>query len=148
MKDIKRPVRRSRTSRRGFTLVEVIVIVTIMALLLTVVSTTLLQQMGQAKSELAKTKAAKLNLALQNYLVDEGLSGPPQDFDFSVLTLRREDGGGKNGPYLTNVDDINDPWGFEYQLRIPPEVNLTWDIVSYGEDNQTGGEGANEDVTN
>ena len=70
-----------RHARRGFTLVEVIVIVTIMALLVTVVSTTLVQKLGQAKSELAKTAAARLNQSLNNYLLDVGLSSPPSDFD-------------------------------------------------------------------
>ena len=73
---------RPRRSRRGFTLVEVIVIVTIMALLVTVVSTTLVQKMGQAKSEIARTGAARLNQSLNSYLLDVGLSSPPSDFDF------------------------------------------------------------------
>ena len=139
---------RTRRSRRGFTLVEVIVIVTIMALLVTVVSTTLGQKMGQAKSELARTGAARLNQALNSYLLDVGLSSPPSDFDFEVLTFRPEDGGGPNGPYVNNVDDILDPWGRQFVLVNPGNVNLTWDITSYGEDGQLGGEGPAEDVTN
>ncbi|HBZ96513.1 MAG: type II secretion system protein GspG [Phycisphaerae bacterium] len=137
-----------RHARRGFTLVEVIVIVTIMALLVTVVSTTLVQKLGQAKSELAKTAAARLNQSLNNYLLDVGLSSPPSDFDFEVLTFRPEDGGGPNGPYVNNVDDILDPWGNQFVLVNPGNVNLTWDITSYGEDGQLGGEGPNADVTN
>ena len=123
-------------------------IVTIMALLVTVVSTTLVQKMGQAKSELARTSAARLNQALNSYLLDVGLSNPPSDFDFEVLTFRREDGGGPNGPYVNNVDDILDPWGRQFVLVNPGNVNLTWDITSYGEDGQLGGEGPAEDVTN
>lgn len=138
----------SRRGRRGFTLVEVIVIVTIMALLVTVVSTTLVQKMGQAKSSLAQTAAARLNQSLTSYLLDVGVSSPPSDFDFEVLTLRPEDGGGPNGPYVTNVDDIKDPWGRNFVLINPGNVNLTWDITSYGEDGQLGGEGPAADVTN
>jgi len=138
----------ARRSRRGFTIVEVIVIVTIMALLVTVVSTTLVQKMGQAKSEIARTGAARLNQALNSYLLDVGISSPPSDFDFEVLTLRSEDGGGPNGPYVNNVEDINDPWGRAFVLVNPGNVNLTWDITSYGEDGQLGGEAANADVTN
>ena len=134
--------------RRAFTLIEVIVMVTIMAILVTVVATTLLQRFGAAKSSLAKTGAARLNAAMQNYLIDQGLSVPPGDFDFEVLTLRPSDGGGPNGPYINNLDDLNDPWGNPYFIDIPPKVNLTWDITSYGEDGAPGGEGPNADVTN
>ena len=59
-----------------------------------------------------------------------------------------EDGGGPNGPYVNNVDDILDPWGNQFVLVNPGNVNLTWDITSYGEDGQLGGEGPNADVTN
>jgi general secretion pathway protein G len=137
-----------RRTRRAFTLIEVIVMVTIMAILVTVVATTLLQRFGAAKASLAKTAAARLNAAMQNYLIDQGLSAPSGDFDFDVLTLRSDDGGGPNGPYVDNIDNLNDPWGNAFSLRYPGEVNLTWDIVSYGEDGQPGGEGANADVTN
>ncbi|MCH2148741.1 MAG: type II secretion system protein GspG [Phycisphaerales bacterium] len=140
--------RHGRYARRAFTLIEVIVMVTIMAILVTVVATTLLQRFGAAKSSLAKTGAARLNAAMQNYLIDQGLSAPPGDFDFDVLTLRPDDGGGPNGPYVDNLDNLNDPWGNPYVLRYPGEVNLTWDILSYGEDGQPGGEAANADVTN
>ena len=138
----------TRRHRHGFTLVEVIVIVTIMALLVTVVSTTLVQKMGQAKSEIARTGAARLNQALNSYLLDIGVSSPPSDFDFDVLTLRSDDGGGPNGPYVNNVDDVKDPWGRSFKLVNPGLVNLTWDITSYGEDGQLGGEGPAADVTN
>ena len=140
--------RHQRRMRRAFTLIEVIVMVTIMAILVTVVATTLLQRFGAAKSSLAKTGAARLNAATQNYLVDMGLSVPPGDFDFEVLTLRATDGGGPNGPYVNNIDDLNDPWGNPYFIDIPPKVNLTWDITSYGEDGVPGGEGPNADVSN
>ncbi|MBM44076.1 MAG: type II secretion system protein GspG [Phycisphaerae bacterium] len=148
MHDMNDRRKRRRRHRRGFTLVEIIVIVTIMAILMTVVATTLTQRFGAAKSSLAKTGAARLNAALQNYLIDQGLSAPPPDFDFETLILRSDEGGGINGPYVENVDHIKDPWGNPYVLVIPGEVNLTWDIMSYGEGGQPGGEGPFADVTN
>ena len=140
--------RRPRQARRGFTLVEVIVIVTIMALLVTVVSTTLVQKLGQARVRTGEDRGGTAEPVPQQLPSRRGSLEPPSDFDFEVLTFRPEDGGGPNGPYVNNVDDILDPWGNQFVLVNPGNVNLTWDVTSYGEDGQLGGEGPNADVTN
>jgi general secretion pathway protein G len=52
------------------------------------------------------------------------------------------------GPYLNSADDLLDPWGNEYVLVVPGEVNFDFDIVSYGSDGQPGGEGEAGDIIN
>jgi general secretion pathway protein G len=137
-----------KTSRRGFTLLEIIVVVTIIALLAALVAPKLLSQFGSAKSNIAKGETAGLASAVNLYLVDKGLSQVPDDFDLEVLLLTPESGGGPNGPYLQKTQDIYDPWERKYMIRVPGEVNVDFDIVSYGEDGQPGGDGASKDVTN
>ena len=138
---------RRRAARRGFTLVEVIVMVTIVAILGGVVATTMLRQAGQGRAQTAKVGCARIRTAIQSYLLDMGLSQPGQDFDITVLTLRSEDGGGVNGPYLNSEDHLLDPWGNYYEIEFPPGTkNFDFDVVSYGEDKQPGGEEVNADI--
>ena len=136
---------RRKTIRRGFTLVEVIVMVTIVAILGAVVATTVLQQGAEGKRQAAKIGASRLRSAIVSYLQSKDLSRPG-DLDLDLLLLRQEDGGGPNGPYLVNQDHLLDPWGRRYEIDTQPTYNLDWDIVSYGEDGQPGGTGPDEDI--
>lgn len=139
----------NRTNRRrGFTLLEIIVVVTIIALLAAVVAPRLFGQVGAAKQRAARAKAATVAKAVSLYMLDMGYSAPPDDFDLSVLRLSPEDGGGTTGPYLEKDEDLLDPWDRAFILRVPGEVNASFDVVSYGEDGEPGGEGPNADVTN
>jgi len=147
-RDATRPTRRNRRpDRRAFTLLEVIVVVTIIALLATLVAPRLLSQVGKAKVSAAKAKAATVTEAVNLYLLDEGLSSPADNFDLQVLMLRPDDGGGPSGPYLERADDLLDPWGNPFIIVVPGDVNATFDVVSYGEDGQPGGEGNAADIT-
>ena len=137
---------RTRPARRGFTLVEVIVMVTIVAILGAVVATTMIQQGAEGKAQAARIGANRIRTAVQQYLVDQGLSKPANDFDLEVLTLRKEDGGGRNGPYLNSADHLKDPWDSFYVVLVPGEKNFDFDVVSYGESSQIGGTGPEQDI--
>ena len=139
--------RRRTLARRGFTLVEVIVVVTVLALLMTVVGGRMLGLLGRGQAEIAKTQAARLSQALTLYLIDIGQPQPEDGFDLSILTLRPNEGGGPNGPYLSKVTDYVDPWDQPFMVRVPGEVNADYDIFSFGADMAPGGEGNNADLT-
>jgi general secretion pathway protein G len=128
-----------RVARRAFTLLEVIVAVTIVALLATLVVPRLFGQVGKAKTRLATNQAATLAQTVRIYLNDTGLSKPSQDFDLTMLRTSAD-------PYLENDDDLVDPWGNQYVIIIPGQKNIDFDIVSYGADGEPGGEGEDEDV--
>ncbi|MEE2908459.1 MAG: type II secretion system protein GspG [Planctomycetota bacterium] len=137
---------RTRITRRGFTLVEVIVMVTIVAILGAVVATTMIQQGAEGKAQAAKIGANRIRSAINQYLLDKGYSRPGNDFDPEVLTLREEDGGGRNGPYLNSTDHLYDPWENLYVVVVPGEKNFDFDVVSYGELGQVGGTGPESDI--
>ena len=140
-KSIKRPL------ARGFTLLEIIVVVTIIAVLATLIAPKLLSRVGSAKQTAAIAKASTIAKAINLYLLDEGLSAPDDNFDLEILLLSPDDGGGQHGPYLERAADIIDPWGVSYELQVPGEVNASFDVISWGEDKQQGGEGAAADIT-
>ena len=129
-------------------MVEVIVIVTVLALLMTMITTTVMSSLGKSHAQLARIGAAKVSQALNMYLLETGQSSPEDGFDLTILTLRSDDGGGPGGPYLPKPDDIIDPWGNQFMVVSPGEINADFDVLSYGKDAAPGGEGVNEDITN
>ena len=133
-------------ARRGFTMVEVIVIVTVLALLMTMITTTVMSSWGKSHAKIAQIQAAKVSQALNMYLIETGQSSPEDGFDLTLLTLRPDDGGGPGGPYLPKADDIIDPWGNQFMVVSPGEINADFDVLSYGKDAAPGGEGVNGDL--
>ncbi|MDA0803226.1 MAG: type II secretion system protein GspG [Planctomycetota bacterium] len=138
---LPRPTGFRRASRRAFTLIEVIVAVTIIAILAAIFVPRLGRFISGAKENRARSEAAQLAQQVRLYLTENGLSGVSDDFDLEVL-VEGDD------PYLPNVKALLDPWGNPYMLVIPGEVNFDFDIVSFGLDGQSGGEGENADITN
>lgn len=140
-------MKQRKQHRRAFTLLEIIVVVMIIAVLATLVAPRLLGRVGSAKQTAAKAKAATIAKTVNLYILDMGLSSPSDDFDLEVLLLHPEDGGGPSGPYLERADDIVDPWGNNFEILVPGDINASFDIISFGEDGEQGGEGANADIT-
>jgi general secretion pathway protein G len=138
----------SRLAHRGFTLLEIIVVVMIIAVLATLIAPRLLERVGTAKRTAAKAQAATIAKTVNLYVLDMGLSAPSDDFDLEVLLRSPDDGGGPQGPYLERPADLVDPWGNAFEILLPPgTVNHSFDIISWGEGGEQGGEGVGEDIT-
>jgi general secretion pathway protein G len=129
-----------REKRRAFTLLEIIVVVTIIALLATLVAPRLLKYVGKSKIKIAESKVASIYQQVNLWMADNGYSTLPDEFDLQDLVDGEE-------PYL-RVRDLIDPWENPFVLINPGEVNHDFDIVSYGADGQPGGEGEDADVYN
>jgi len=135
-------------TRRGFTLIEIIVVVMIITVLATLIAPKMLGRVGSAKQAAARVGAATIATSLKLYTLDMGLSAPSDDFELELLLLSADDGGGPSGPYLERADNLIDPWGNPYEFELPPgTINASFDIISWGEDGEPGGEGVNEDIT-
>jgi general secretion pathway protein G len=136
----------ARTAERGFTLVEVLVVITIIALIMGLVGPRVLNYLGEAKVKAAKIQIESLGSALDLYFLDTG-QYPSSSEGLDALVQRPGAATGWNGPYLKGNVVPSDPWGKPYVYRSPGQSGA-YDIVSYGSDKQEGGTGVAADITN
>jgi general secretion pathway protein G len=128
-----------RGARRGFSLLEVIVAVTIVAILAAVVAPNVIRWIGDAKTKSAKSGVKQIASQVRLYMVASGSSTPPDDL--IVLTE------GDNPQIEGGAKSLDDPWGGRYVIKVPGDSGAQFDIVSYGADKQPGGEGENADIS-
>ncbi len=135
---------RRRTSERGFTLVEMLVVITIIALIMSLVGPRVLTFLGESKVKAARIQIQSIETALDLYALDTGHFPSSSD---GLDALMQRPGGvtSWNGPYLKGNAVPNDPWGRPYIYRSPGEHG-SYDIVSYGADGKEGGTGATADI--
>lgn len=134
-----------RRNARGFTIIEVIVIITIMGIIAAVVVPRLFGRIGQSRQARALADANTIASQVEAFMIDVGKLPDSTNLEF----LRVEPsgmGGTWRGPYLRNDEALIDPWGNPFVLRVPGEKNTDFDIVSYGADGQPGGEGEDADI--
>ena len=133
-----------RTNERGITLIEMLVVVTIIAILGAVVATNVFKHPGRARQVAAREDIQAFETALVAYNGDTG-SYPSTEMGLQALRVKPEGVNNWNGPYLQK-DLPMDPWGHPFLYKYPGEHGDTPDIVSLGADGQPGGEGENADI--
>jgi len=133
---------------RGFTLVELMVVIAIIGFLAVIILPRFIGVMGKGRRAAAQAQIRSFEDALEMYYADV-YSYPGSDQGLQALI---SGGGGETGqwagPYLKKTKIPLDPWGNPYMYRSPGQNNPDYDIASYGKDGVPGGSGENADVTN
>jgi general secretion pathway protein G len=136
----------SREGELGFTLIEMLVVLTILGLLVAFVGPALIRQLGSAKHRIAEQSVERIAGILDLYRLDVG-SYPTTNQGLNALTASPAGASGWNGPYLKDTSGILDPWGRAFDYRSPStRAGHSFDIVSLGADGKPGGEGEDADI--
>ena len=140
---VRTPGPHTRTgAQSGFTLVELLLVLVILALIGGLVLPGIIGKAESAKAKAAASQVSRLSMAVENYYLDTG--NTPDNLE--DLVNEPGDANGWNGPYV-KPSSLKDPWGREYEYSYPGEHG-EFDIVSLGADGQPGGEDKNADLNN
>jgi general secretion pathway protein G len=128
----------------GFTLLELLVVVTIIGLLAAYVGPKYFSQLGRSEQGVAKAQVEAFARALDTYRLEVGRY-PSSEEGLEALLSKPANAARWNGPYLQKAVP-DDPWGHAYLYRSPGSTG-DFEITSYGKDGQPGGTGDAADVT-
>ena len=138
----------TRTYEKGFTLVELMVVIVILGLLATIVAINVLPATGRANAEKARADIATIEQALEMYRLDNLTYPSPTDGLQSLVAPPpglAQPQRYRQGGYIKRLPD--DPWGNPYRYSFPGRQGA-FDVFSLGGDNKEGGEGENADIGN
>ena len=137
-----------RWPERGFTLLELLVVLAILGLLIGLVAPAALRQLGSAKEKIAHQSIERLSGVLDIYKLDVG-TYPTTDQGLQALITRPSGLTRWNGPYLKGEKVPEDPWGHPFIYRSPSQrPGREYDLLSLGPTGRAGGTGENAEIAN
>jgi general secretion pathway protein G len=131
--------------RRGFTLLELLVVMVIIGLLVAYVGPRYFSQVGKSEIKATRVQMDALEKALEQYRLDTGRF-PNSEQGLVALFTKPADEPKWGGPYLKKLPPP-DAWGNPYQYK-SPGAHSDFDLVSFGKDGRSGGNGEDADITN
>ena len=133
-----------RQSKRGVTILEVMVVLAIIALIAGLAAPRVIENFGRAKSQAAEVQLNSIKGALQLYYIDVGRY-PSEAQGLAALLSAPDNVEGWRGPYIEEVENLSDPWGRQMLYRSPGETK-PFDLFTYGRDGQPGGTNEDNDI--
>jgi len=138
------------SDRRGFTLIEILVVVVILSILAAVIAPRLIGRTEDARIAEAKVQIRNFETALKLFHMDNSFY-PDTSQGLEALTEEPTSGripkNYREGGYLEQKIIPKDPWGNPY-IYVSPGIHGDFDIISFGADGEEGGEGADADINN
>ena len=134
-----------RNRAQGFSLIEIIVVITIIGVIVGWAASNIFGKADQAQAKIGKSKIVALSGPLDIYKLDTG-KYPSTAEGLKALLTAPSGVANWNGPYVRDANDLKDPWRNDLVYRSPGSENRPYEIVSLGADGQEGGEGANRDL--
>ena len=142
---------RERKSEQGYTLLEVVAVLTLMAALLTLVTPNIIRELKKGQAKAARAQVQSLKNVLNSYYMDNS-TYPTTEQGLKALIEKPTIPPAPetwNGPYLEDRSIPRDPWGEELRYISPGNHNPDrYDLYSLGSDKKEGGEGNDADIGN
>jgi len=135
----------TRQRHRGFTLLELLVVMVIIGLLAAYVGPKYFSQVGKSEVKTTRAQIVGFEKALEQYRMEVG-NLPTTEQGLAALVSRPNGVARWDGPYLGKTVPL-DPWGHAYVYKSPGDHG-EFDILSYGRDGRPGGDGLDADITN
>ena len=132
--------------RKGFTLVELLVVLAILGLLVGLVGPQVMKHLSSAKSKTARLQIDDLGSAMDMFYLDNGRY-PTTSEGLEALIDKPPGLDNWHGPYLKKSIVPKDPWGHAYHFKSPGDHG-PYDLYTYGADNTPGGENDDKDIVN
>ena len=137
-------IKKVHPGNRGFTLLELLVVMVIIGLLVGYVGPRYFAQIGKSEIKVARAQMDAFEKSIEQYRIDTG-KFPTNEQGLNALFVRPTAEARWQGPYLKKMPPM-DPWGNPYVYRTPG-ANGDFEILSYGKDGAPGGEGEDADIT-
>ena len=138
-----------KLNNKGFTLIELMVVVVILGILATFLIPKIMSRPDEARVIKAKNDIKAIESALKLYKLDNGVYPSTEQGLQALITKPDTDpvpSNWRKGGYLDTDKVPVDPWGHPYIYRSPGENGRDYEIISYGADGKEGGEGVNADI--
>jgi general secretion pathway protein G len=144
-------MKRELHSENGFTLLEILAVLTLLAFIVTMVAPNIINNLQKGQINAAKSQVSSTENVLNSYYLDNS-SYPTTEQGLKALNEKPTAPPipeNWNGPYLQKNKIPSDPWGHELKYTAPGIHNPeSYDLFSLGKDNTEGGTGANADIGN
>ncbi|MEM9496147.1 MAG: type II secretion system major pseudopilin GspG [Pseudomonadota bacterium] len=137
--------RTDRKTQRGMSLFELLVVLTIMALLATLVAPRVVGYLGRAKADVARSQLSNLSTAMELFFLDYGRYPTPEEGLGALVAAPAGSAEMWRGPYFKDQSGLDDPWGRPFQLTVNADAE-TFEIVSLGRDGEEGGDDDDADI--
>jgi general secretion pathway protein G len=137
--------RRLQRAADGFTLVEMLVVLTIIGLIMGLIGPRVLGYLAESRVKAARLQIESFSSSLDLFHLDTGRY-PTTAEGLDALAQRPADVAIWNGPYVKGGRVPLDPWGHPYQYRSPGDQDQPYEIVSFGSDGREGGTGDAADI--
>ena len=151
MKSLIKIIRSAYKRERGFTLMEILIVITILGILASLVAVKIMDRPGEARTLKAKLDIQTLENAIKLYKLDNAYY-PSTEQGLRALVEKPSTGRipskWREGGYLEKGVLPKDPWENDYLYLSPGVHNSNFDLWSYGADGEQGGEGEDADVSN